>query len=104
MLLLAAARSADSAGMADQRRFPPPWHADKIPGGYVAAGASYYGASEPMSKRNDLNGARRNDRQRYTVFAAVLIILMFVAVALGGTSWVEAFGVALALAVISFAG
>jgi hypothetical protein len=82
-------------------RFPPPWHADKIPGGYVAAGASYYGASEPMSKRNDLNGARRNDRQRYTVFAAGLIILMFVAVALGTTSWVEAFGVALALAVIS---
>ena len=62
-----------------------------------------YGVSEP-SKRNDLNGARRNDRQRYTVFAAGLIILMFVAVALGATSWSEAFGVALALAVISFAG
>jgi hypothetical protein len=60
-----------------------------------------YGASEPMSKRNDLSGARRNDRQRYTVFAAGLIGLMFAAVALGTTSWVEAFGVALALAVIS---
>jgi hypothetical protein len=57
-----------------------------------------------MSKRNDLNGARRNDRQRYTVFAAGLIGLMFVAVALGTTPWVEAFGVALALAVISLAG
>jgi hypothetical protein len=57
-----------------------------------------------MSKRNDLNGARRNDRQRYPVFAAGLIILMFVAVALGRTSWVEAFGVALALVLISFAG
>jgi hypothetical protein len=63
-----------------------------------------YGASEPMSKRNDLNGARRNDRQRYPVFAAGLIGLMFVAVALGTTPWVEAFGVALALAVISLAG
>jgi hypothetical protein len=84
------------------RRFPPPWRVNKIPGGYVAAGALYL--CEPMSKRNDLNGARRNDRQRYTVFAAGLIILMFVAVALGATSWSEAFGVALALAVISFAG
>jgi hypothetical protein len=46
----------------------------------------------------------RNDRQRFSVFAAVLIGLMFVAVALGMASWIEAFGVALALAVISFAG
>ena len=57
-----------------------------------------------MSERNDLNGARRNDRQRYKLFAAGLIGLIFVAVALRTVSWVEAFGVALALAVISFAG
>jgi hypothetical protein len=63
-----------------------------------------YGASEPMSKPNDLNAATRNDRQRYKLVAAVLIGLMLVAVALGGTSWVEAFGIALALAVIAFFG
>jgi hypothetical protein len=63
-----------------------------------------YGASEPMSKRNYLDGATRNDRQRYKLFAAGLIGLMFVAVALGTTPWVEAFGIALALAVISFFG
>src|SRR5262245_13828907 len=26
--------------MADLRRFPPPWHADKIPGGYVVRDAN----------------------------------------------------------------
>jgi hypothetical protein len=57
-----------------------------------------------MSKRNYLDGATRNDRQRYKLGAAVLIGLMFVAVALGRTSWVEAFGIVLALAVISFFG
>jgi hypothetical protein len=54
-----------------------------------------------MSKRNYLNGATRNDRQRYRLVAVGLIAIMFVAVALRTTSWVEAFGVALALAVIS---
>jgi hypothetical protein len=39
-----------------------------------------------MSERNYLNGARRNDRQRYKLFAAGLIGLIFVAVALGSTS------------------
>ena len=46
----------------------------------------------------------RNDRQRFPGFAAVLIGPMFVAVALGTASWIEAFGVALALVMISFAG
>jgi hypothetical protein len=33
--------STDSAGMAESpRRFPSPWHADKIPGGYVVRDAN----------------------------------------------------------------
>jgi hypothetical protein len=54
-----------------------------------------------MSRRKFSDGATRNDRQRYPLVAAVLIGLIFVAVALGTISWVEGFGVALSLAVIS---
>jgi hypothetical protein len=57
-----------------------------------------------MSKRNYLDGATRNDRQRYRLVAAGLIGLIFVAVASGQTSWIEGFGVALALAVIAMFG
>jgi hypothetical protein len=57
-----------------------------------------------MSKRNDLNGATRNDRQRYKLVAAVLIGLIFVAIVSGTTPFVEGFGIALALAVISIFG
>jgi hypothetical protein len=39
----------DPAMAEPPRRFPPPWRADKIPGGYVAAGASYL-----WSKRTDV--------------------------------------------------
>jgi hypothetical protein len=50
------------------------------------------------------NWATGNDRQRYKFVAAVLIGLIFVAVASGQTSWIEGFGVALALAVIAMFG
>jgi hypothetical protein len=31
---------ADSAAMTDQRRFPPPWRAEPIPGGYAVRDAN----------------------------------------------------------------
>jgi hypothetical protein len=51
-----------------------------------------------------MNGVTGNDRQRYRLVAAVLIAIIFVAVASGQTSWVEGFGVALALTVIAMFG
>jgi hypothetical protein len=54
--------------------------------------------------RNYRDGETPNDRQRYRLVAAGLIGLIFLAVASGQTSWVEGFGVALALTVIAMFG
>jgi hypothetical protein len=39
--------------MPDSRRFPPPWHADKMPGGYVVRDANGQALAYLYSRENE---------------------------------------------------
>ena len=60
---MASGKGSGGAAMAEgSRRFPPPWRADKIPGGYVVRDANGQAIAYIYSRENEAE-ARRFGRQ-----------------------------------------
>jgi hypothetical protein len=55
------------------RRFPPPWRADKIPGGYVVRDANGQ-ALACLYSRDNADDARQANRSRFSGFGRLAFV------------------------------